>query len=258
MAQTDAEKPAEKKPTSTASGRYKEVIQDFSNLPEEQRMAFLKMRNEAGQLFQNKRIIEAFEVIRKMQLVFEDDPQILNLLGACYVEMRDFDKARIQFDKAKNITGPNFNVLFNIAEIAFVTGEWQTCLTQLDACSKLIPANAMQMKHLVEFKTMLCHIRLAEAESTSEADRKMHDEQITAFADKHHYLDDTPYYYYAQAALNFYKKDDTEAQRKLNAGRRVFASTPVILASWEDTMTEIGYVKSYYGNDSKKEESTNP
>lgn len=245
-------KTAEVKPAPAANQpteRYKKAITAFSNLPEETRVAFLKKRNEAGILFQNKRIFEALEATRELSEIFPDDPQVINLRGACFVELRDFAKATTQFELSKEITGPSLNVIFNIGEVAFVSGDWAKSLEIFQEALTLAPEKATQMKRLVEFKILLAHIALAKDESLSKANRDKHSSKITELVALYDYRDDSPYYYYANSAFHYSQDDKEKGLDYLNKGRRVYSANAQSIASWEDTMTEYGYIKSYYGNE---------
>lgn len=239
--------PAKNGPTE----RYKNAINAFSNLPEEKRVAFLTKRNQAGILFQNKRIFEALEATRELNAIFPDDPQVINLRGACYVELRDFPKAMEQFTLSKDITGPSFNVIFNMGEVAFVSRDWKKSLEIFNQAIELAPANALQMKRLVEFKVLLSHIGMSEDSKLSDAERKTHTEKVKAMTALYDYRDDSPYYYYANSALQYSLGDKEQGLQFLNKGRRVYSGSAQVIASWEDTMTEFGYIKSYYGNEQK-------
>lgn len=237
--------PAKNEPTE----RFKNAINAFSNLPEETRIAFVKQKNDAGILFQNKRVFEALEATRELIAIFPDDPQVINLRGACYVELRDFPKAMEQFKLSKDITGPSINVLFNMGEVAFVSRDWKESLVIFNQALKLAPANALQMKRLVEFKIMLSHIGTSEDSKLSAEVRKSHAEKVKTMAALYDYRDDSPYYYYANSALQYSLDDKEKGLKFLNKGRRVYSGSTQTIASWEDTMTEFGYIKSYYGNE---------
>lgn len=252
IAQDTSPAAAPASPTKNApTERYKNAINAFSNLSEETRIAFLKKRNEAGILFQNKRIFETLEATRELNAIFPDDPQVINLRGACYVELRDFPKAMEQFVLSKEITGPSLNVMFNMGEVAFVSRNWDESLEIFTDALKLAPERALQMKRLVEFKILLSHIGLSNDPKLSADERKTHAETVKTLVDLYDYRDDSPYYYYANSAL-CYSLDDNDAGLKfLNKGRRVYSNSAQTVASWEDTMTEFGYIKSYYGNEQK-------
>jgi tetratricopeptide (TPR) repeat protein len=212
--------------------------QAFLNLPEEQRNEFIKLLGEANRLFQQKRIFETMETIEKARKIFTESPEIYNLRGSCFVEMRSFDKALADFQKALTYTKDNPSIEFNVGEIYFVTKEWQKALETFEKISKLIPdqPNTLALRRLVEFKMLLSKKKLGMTE------------EVAAMAEKYDFLDDSPYYYYAQAALAYEKNDLIKAEEWLAIASRVFQD-PNILAPWQDTLVEYGYIKSFYGED---------
>jgi Flp pilus assembly protein TadD len=76
-------------------------------------------------LFQQKRIFEALDALEKAGAIFEASPEVYNLRGSCYVEMRAFDKALREFGEASALSKDNPSIEFNIAEVLFVTRQWQ-------------------------------------------------------------------------------------------------------------------------------------
>ncbi len=208
---------------------------------------------EARRLFGQKRIIESINQIAEARKIFSEDPDALNLLGACHVEFRSFDKARAAFEAALEKQGaylkdvaelrgdarkrrmrPVVNILFNIAEMDFVTKRWGDCQKRIEKILPDMDPGNITMIRLLEFKYFLCKLKLGEVD------------HARTLSEKYDYLDDYPYYYYANAAMAYHDKKDKEAERWRASARRVFRRTAV-LAPWEDTMIEIGFVKSFYG-----------
>jgi len=72
-------------------------------------------------------------------------------------------------------------------------------------------------------------------------------------ANKYDFLDDSPFYYYAQAAIAYESDDTIKAEEWLAICSRIFRD-PQILAPWQDTLVEFGYIKSFYGDDLATEE----
>ena len=235
LAAQDAPKPVEKSPVVDAKALSPNQ-QAFLNLPEESRKDFVKHLSEATRLFQQKRIFETLDELEKTQKIFADSPEIYNLRGSCFVEMRAFDKSLAEFEKARSYTKDNASIDFNVAEIYFVTKEWKKSLDILEKISKILPKENMALGRLVEFKMLLCMKKLG-----------MNAEAVT-LADKYDFLDDSPYYYFAQAALAYDKKDLVKAEEWLAIAGRIFQD-PNVLAPWQDTMVEYGYIKSFYGDD---------
>jgi tetratricopeptide (TPR) repeat protein len=208
----------------------------FLNLPEEQRSQFVKLIGEAGRVFQQKRVFEALEQLDKASEIFSESPEIHNLRGSCYVEIRSFDKALAEFDRAAALSKDNPSINFNIGEVYFVTKEWQKALDTFEKVMTLLPADNMALGRLVEFKILLCMKKLGK------------DAEVQALAAKYDFSDDSPFHYYAQAALAYDEKNLIKAEEWLAIAGRVFRD-PNILAPWQDTLVEYGYIKSFYGED---------
>ncbi len=214
---------------------------EFLNLPLEQRKEFAELIGEAARLFQQKRIFETLDALDKADKIFSNSPELLNLRGSCFVEMRAFDKATEAFDKALEINPSNTSIRFNVAEVLFVTKQWQKAADVFAQTLKELPESNNSLSRLVEFKILLCKKKLGL------------DDEVLILAEKYDYQDDSPYYYYAKAALSYDAENLLEAEEWLARANRIFRD-PNILAPWQDTLVEFGYIKSFYGDDSSPEE----
>lgn len=214
--------------------------QKFTNLPKEQREDFQIKLIEAQRLFNQKRIFDAIEKAQQANEVFAESPDVHNLLGACQVEFRAFDKAMKHFEEAEKLA-PNLpSILFNIAELNFVTKDWKAAETNLAKLLHLMEVELqvrnLQIKRLVEFKLLLAKLSL---EKTDE---------VKALAEKYDYLDDSPYPYFAEAALAYSEKRDADAETTIARAVRIFQN-PAAIAPWQDTLIEYGFIKGFFGGD---------
>jgi len=213
--------------------------QAFTNLPEEKRKLFMDSLQEASRLFQQKRIFETMDALDKAEKVFDGSSEVLNLRGSCFVEMRAFDKALDCYTKALKISPENISIQFNMAEVLFVTKEWKKANDLLYTVLTKLPPQNTSMTRLVEFKILLCKKKLGLKE------------EAIALSEKYDYMDDSPYYYFAQAAREYDAKNEVKAEEWVAMAGRVFRD-PAILSPWQDTMIEYGYVKSFYGGDTNQ------
>ena len=208
----------------------------FSNLPLETRKAFITHHREASRLFSEKRIIECLEALKMVEKAFADSPELWNLRGSCYVELRAFDKALYSFRKAAEITDANYSIQFNIAEVHFVSHEWQTAHDVFVDLLKRLPEGRKDLARISEFKVMLCKFKLGKEAEARE------------LANKYDYLDDSPYHYFSKAVLAYEEGDSAAAERWIARAARIFRNATV-LAPWHDTLVEYGYIKSFYGGE---------
>lgn len=209
----------------------------FLNLPEARRIEFDKHLAEADRLFREKRVFETIDELEKATVIFQDSPELLNLRGSCYVEFRAFEKAMEAYRAAEKLSPDNQSIQFNIGEILFVTKKWQPALDLFEKILKTMePKRDMALMRLVEFKIQLCKIKLGQKE------------EAEVLAEKYDYFDDSPYYYYAHAAICYEKEDLVKAEEWLSMASRVFQDANII-SPWQDTLVEFGYIKSFYGDE---------
>lgn len=214
-----------------------EAQKEFTNLPEQKRIDYLNHVNEANRLFGQKRIFEALEETESARKIFDLNPDVLNMIASCYVEFRDFAKARDFYKRALALAPKSNVILFNIAELEFVTRNWQSCLDKLKEVLPMVPEAGLQTRRIIELKMLLCHLALNQID------------EAKALANKYDPLrDDTPYYYYAQASLRYREKDLIKAEEYLQMANRVFEN-PAYIAPWQDTLIEFGYIASFYGGE---------
>jgi len=227
----------------TASAQDAAPIKDneaFSNLPKAQRDAFIEHLTKASRLFAEKRIFEVLDELTKAEAIFGDHEALMNLKGSCYVEFRDFDRARAIYNEALKLNPESTTVRFNIAEIDFCTKDWQKCHDRFTQLLADMPKDQIAMIRLVEFKILLCKLKIGQVDEA----RKL--------TDKHDFLDDSPYHFFAKGALAFHDDDKVAAEQWLARAVRIFRR-PQILAPWQDTLIEFGYIKSFYGGDLETE-----
>jgi len=242
-----AETPAETTENATAASEKEDAAtvaaaqKKFTNLPEEKRQEFSQRLTKAQNLFNQKRVFDALQEVDELDKIFVDHPAAMNIRGAAYVEIRAFNKAYPIFEKILKFTPKSTNVRFNLAEIDFVTKKWKSAEKRFTEVISLLPASNKAMIRLCEFKILLCQLK---------TDRL--DEAI-ALRDKYDSWDDSPFYYYSRAAVLFHE-GDKEAAEKLLLDARFVWSSDASLSSWQDTMIEFGYVRSFYGGDNDEDE----
>jgi tetratricopeptide (TPR) repeat protein len=208
----------------------------FLNMPEEKRKQWVTHLRESARLFQEKRIFETLEELDKAAKVFAESPEIHNLRGSCFIEMRAFDKALAEFNKATALSPEESSIKFNIGEVYFVTQQWKKCAEVFEAILKTPASKNMGLARLMEFKIMLCKKKLGMKDDVMILSKKYDDS------------DDSPYYYFTQAAEAYDREDFVKAEEWLGIATRVFTD-PSTISAWQDTFIEYGYIKSFYGND---------
>lgn len=210
-------------------------VQKFNNLPEKDRKEYIAKFQEAEQFFAQKRTLESLFTLLQLEKIFEGNPGLYNLRGACYIEIRNIDKAVENFEKAIELDPDNLTVQFNLAEARYVSHDYAGALkifTELLPHFKDNDRNGMTP--LLQFKRYICARKL--------------DNQPLAGELENLYgpMDDTPYYYCIQAVGKYMDGDQEAAQQQLLSAIRIYQGTNALQA-FTDAMTEAGILPSPYG-----------
>ena len=189
---------------------------------------------EALRLYKQKRIFESLNEIAEAEKIHKEYPGTLNLKGLCYMEFRDFKTARENFVAALALAPKDGDIMINIAELDFVTKNWVSCEKNLNQALLLTNEKEIQKTRLIEFKLLLAKIKLNNTE------------EVETLSKKYDFHDDSPFHYYAEAAMANEKEDRKKAREWLGICRRVFRK-PELLARWQETLIAYGYIPSVYG-----------
>ena len=222
-----------------------EYVARFTNLSEEKRQAYGEHKGKAETYFRQKRTFESLEQIHQASKIFDEDPSLWNLQGSCYVEFRSFKKAQAAFRRALALDDRNTGVLFNLAEMDFVTKNWKGCVEKMSLLMERLEEGsdgemnqgALELHQLALFKKMLAMLKLGQKEEARQLAK-----------DNWEDWDDTPFTYYSKAALAYSEGDEEEANRWIMSAIRVFGGANQV-ANWQDTLIEFGYLRSFYGGD---------
>ena len=187
---------AQDEPAADAKQPKKEekpqFVIDLEALSKEDMGAYSNAFRRANSLFQQKRIFESLEALEEVDAIYAKNPASLTLRGACYVEFRAFDKARMVFARSLKINPGNFNVRFNVAEIEFVTKNYAKALGILEPLLLEAKKNKAteSMTPLIKFKMALCKIKTGDLAGA---------EAIVAETD---FLDDSPLFYFGLSLIH--------------------------------------------------------
>lgn len=186
---------------------------------------------EVQDLQGRQRYVDALLKLDELEKSFPDNGDLYNLRGSIQLApgIRDFEKAEAAFSKAASLAKDPLAPAFNLAELAFVKHDWPEALKRFQKVLQDHPKMPLQVRHLSAFKILICQLQtgqVAEAETTL----------------KNHFtfMDDTPAYYFAKAALEFQKENQLEAQTWLNKASTLFTEKHTL--SYMDSLIEARWV----------------
>jgi tetratricopeptide (TPR) repeat protein len=215
----------------------------FLNLALTDQKKFQGHFTKALDLYGKKRIFESLNEIAEAEKIHKEHPDTLTLKGMCYLEFRAFKIARENFVAALALSPKDGNIMINIAQVDVATKNWVSCEMHLNEA--LLLTKEIQMTRLIEFKLLLAKIKLNKTE------------EVETLSKKYGFDDDSPFHYYAEAAMAYEKEDGEKAEEWLRICRRVF-SKPEVLSPWQDTIIEYGYIRSFYGGDLEDASAVTP
>lgn len=207
--------------------------QEFNNLPETTRKNYIDQFHKAEQLFAQKRIMECLFSLMELEKLYAGNPLLYNLRGACYIEIRNMEKALENFEKAEQLDSTNLTVQFNLAEAHYVNHDYAKALKSF---TELLPSfkDNYRMTSLLQFKRYICAQKLN--------NRTLAGELENLYGP----MDDTPYYYCIRSILKSMEGDKNAAQEQLLSAIRIYGGTSA-LQTFTDSMMEAGIIPTPYG-----------
>lgn len=209
----------------------------------EQKIASLL--SEAQALQGRKRYVDAFAKLDEAEALAPSHAEVYNIRGAIYMAapVRDLNKAREQFNKARTLKPEEMPPYFNLAEVEFVDGKWPECEKAFDGMLTRFPKLPTGVRHLITFKKLVAQVKQNKLE---EAEKLL----AASFT----FMDDTPAYYFGKAAIAFQQKNEKEANDWLAKGQIIFKGDAS--SAYVDSMMEAHYVDSLAVG--KSQESAEP
>jgi len=174
------------------------------------------------------RIQEAFEKIIDAEAMAPDLFQIHNLKGAAYTKIRDFPKARKSFERSLELNPTAFMSKFNITELDFVEHKHADAEKNFSKLLAESPDMNLGTRRLIEFKIL---ITLLKQDKDAEA---------KAIQDKFNFMEDTPAYYFGNAAIAFDAEDEEEARGWIRSAEKIYSAQEVSV--YVDSFIEMGWI----------------
>lgn len=190
-----------------------------------------KLLAEAQDLQTRHRYFDSLAKLDEAEKLDPNDPNIYNIRGAIYLvpAIRDFDKAREQFEKALALEPRALAPKFNLAELLFVKHEFAGAEASFVQLAREFPKLQMPVRHLVAFKQLVAQAKqgkIDQANATLKANFT--------------FMDDTPAYYFAKASLAFQQKKEGDAKEWIEKANSIFK--PQENAPYLDALMEVRWV----------------
>lgn len=190
-----------------------------------------KLLGEAQDLQGRHRYFDALSKLEEAEKLAPTDPNVFNIRGAIYLvpAVRDFEKAKEQFEKSKGLDSTALAPKFNLAELEFVKHTFAEAEAGFASLLKEYPKVPMSVRHLIIFKMLM-----------SQSEQGKFDEANKTLKAHFTFMDDTPAYYFAKAAICFAQKKEDEAKEWIEKANQIFK--PAENNAYLDALMETRYV----------------
>ncbi len=189
-----------------------------------------KLLDDVRLLHAKQQYFAALSKLSEAEVIVPDSPVLINVRGSIYTSMRDFAHARECFERAEKIVPDAIEPKFNKTELFFAEMKYPEAETAFKKLIADTPKLREDLRHLALFKILVCQLKqgkIDDAENT-----------MKSFT----FMDDTPAFYYAKAALAFQKDDKAEGQNWMSKATNIFRADKN--AFYIDTLMEARWVES--------------
>ncbi|MEG0837389.1 MAG: hypothetical protein RSE01_06375 [Akkermansia sp.] len=212
-------------------------VEQFNKLSDQQKKEYVLTFRQAEQLFAQNRIIETIGILDRLEKIFPDNPGLYNMKGSCYLKIKDIPASITNFKKAFDMNPDNNSVLFNLAEVYFVSHDYKTAINEFNHLLKQLSKEReapLLMKSLIQFKQFICYTKLGDTNKAKEYE--------TLYTQS----DDTPYYYCIQAVKQIQEGKTDAGQLSILSAARIYESSGMF-QPFSDTLSEVGLIPSIEG-----------
>lgn len=172
-------------------------------------------------LFERKKYEEVVQRISSMPQDSEVGAFLLNLQGAAYTKLKDYEAAKSAFEKALEKSPGMFAATFNQGEILFLQRKYPEALAWFSGMLANDPRN-----ELLQFKVFMCQLLSGDTEAARKSLSRMK------------FPGDTPAWYFASAAWELQRGNRSKASDFLDGARYIFPGKTEI---YEETFADLGW-----------------
>jgi len=182
-------------------------------LSEADQEKLVKIFQEVQEMRRQNRYTDAIAKLDEAEKVSPKNGLVFTMRGDVYLapRRRDFDLAKEQFTKAKELDPNNPGPVFNLAELEFARHDFPAAAAAFRKLVTDFPKLPQVIRHLAISRVVIC-----------EARQKKFDEAEKIIKESFTFMDDTPAYYFSNAAISFAKKDEKMAQEWMLRATSIF------------------------------------
>ncbi|MGJ8656861.1 MAG: tetratricopeptide repeat protein [Akkermansiaceae bacterium] len=220
------------------ASRLKVIGERFEKLPLEARTEYVKLKRKATEASRNQKFFTCMIAIEDALNIFPDDMDLIWLHGICRAQIHDVDKAISYYDEVLKINPNHIPSLMNLVEINFFDGRYQKATDYMVYINKLIKSRGDTSLPLLDFKYLISISKLAKDSPGK------YDAELKRMYELRSYMEDNPYYYYANALREFDSGNKQEGLIWILKAYLIFNSPPLI-ETWNKALVDTGFIGAH-------------
>lgn len=194
-------------------------LQELSNLPAGQRKLYTESFARAKMAYAAAKLAECESHLNTCEMIYRGNPNVWSLRASLLIAQRRFDEAEPLMEKVIREQPEDAITIFNRSLLSLGRGEYERCVQQTSELLENVRyTESMQLQHSLKFRLLLAYLMLGEKEKA---------ESLVADVSP---LDDSPLYYYAQAAFAIYRGDVSQAAREVSTADRIYIGEKYLLS----------------------------
>lgn len=200
------------------------------NMPEDERRKLGGLLEDAVTYLGGLRVQEAFEKLIQAEAMVEDYAPVHNLKGAAYTKLRDFEKAEASFMRAVELDPSAFISRFNLTEIYFVSGKFESSNATYKKMLRNHPDMPESTRALIRFKMLVGYLMQDDVASAEE------------ILDTFNFFDDHPGFYFGKAAMHYHADEEDEAKSWIVSANKIYPKNQIVI--YTDSFVEVGWIEN--------------
>lgn len=190
-----------------------EWVIELSNLSEADRNAYLQAFQAAKRAYAANRLAVCESHLNTCELYFTENPNVWILRSSVLISQGQYDKAERYLNKAEKADPDNSVIKLNKALLHMAVGDYKAALRETDDLlyQMGLSANTYGTRRSLTYRKFLCLLML---------DKETEARELIADISP---MDDSPLFYYCEAAFCMLRGDTATATRELNTADAIFA-----------------------------------
>lgn len=212
---------------------------DLSNLAKAERDAYIEAFDAAKLAYREGRLVECESWLNTCELIYDQNPNVWNLRASALIAQKQFDEAEHNLRKVLNILPDSAVAHLNLSLLFLGRGDYEDCLTETnEVLSKISDKKGLRdLNQSLTFRKFLSLLMMKR------------EEEALALVEDLTPLEDSPLYYYSQAALLLSRNDARAAQKELTTANTIYETDPY-LYSYKQNLKFSGLMEKHLGGDS--------